>query len=76
MKDAPLMMADFRDSQTLVFKPTQQYIGFSKTRGILLGKRLARLINGIWYVEQGEIAKQYKDFTLNPDDVDFHPIIY
>ena len=63
----PLLAADFRDMQAPIFTKTGNFIGFSIDRVLKFGKKPARLINGIWFVdEETNIPKEYEDIIMDP----------
>lgn len=69
---AKLYIADFRDSQCLVFIKSGNYICFSKTLGMVFGKGTPILRNGIWVCQiDKNVPDQYRDFTLSCDSIDF-----
>lgn len=75
LDDVPLHMADFKDDHALIFKKTGSYIGLTLTRGVRLGKGPAKMINGIWYVnEDQQIQQSYPDIELDPEMVDLKTI--
>ena len=63
-----LFMADFRDTHVLMFSPTKNYIGLTKTRGIRLSKGPLQMTNGIWFgFEDLEVQGKYKNVELTPE---------
>ena len=68
MNQARLYVTDFRDTHTLVFSKTGNFVGLTKDRGVRLGKRPLRMVNGIWYaVEDFDAQKVYKNMELCPE---------
>jgi hypothetical protein len=66
--DVPLQMADFKDDYALVFKKTGSYLGLTLSRGVRLGKGPARMVNGIWYInEDPYLQKIHADIELEPE---------
>jgi hypothetical protein len=65
---APLYITDFRDTHTLVFSKTGNFVGLTKSRGVRLGKRPLRMVDGIWYaVEDFDAQKVYKNVELRAE---------
>jgi hypothetical protein len=48
-----MMMADFRDDRALYYYKLDGWLGLSHA-GVMMGKGIPELINGIWYVEIDE----------------------
>ena len=68
MKQTPLCITDFRDTHTLVFSKTGNFVGLTKSRGVRMGKRPLRMVNGIWYADEDLAAqKVYKNMELQPE---------
>jgi len=73
--DEQLFIADFRDREALVYNPTGSFVGLTRTRGIRLGKKPLRLVNGIWLLDEDlEITKIHKNLFLMPDLVSLEMI--
>lgn len=67
-----MYLADFRDSQVLIFKPSGNFLGFSKEKGIRLCRGPMSMVNGIWVVQEDKSAvESYKDIRLTPELLDF-----
>ena len=63
-----MMITDFRDLKTLVYKPTGQYIGINFDGLLRLGTGPLEMINGIWYTrEDPEQLDKHKHVRLFPD---------
>jgi len=68
MEQTPLYIADFRDTHTLVFSKTGNFVGLTKSRGVRLGKRPLRMVDGIWYAHEDlDAQKVYKNMELRPE---------
>jgi len=75
LDDISLQMADFKDDYALVFKKTGSYLGLTLSRGVRLGKGPARMVNGIWYIDEDlYLQKVYSDIELEPELVDLRLI--
>lgn len=48
----PMYVADFRDSHALVYRATGHFVGFSRRKGLKLGRRPLRMVNGIWIMDE------------------------
>ena len=48
-----MMMADFRDDRALYYHKLDGWLGLSHA-GVMTGKGIPELINGIWYIEIDE----------------------
>jgi hypothetical protein len=71
LDDVPLYMADFKDDYALIFKKTGSYLGLTLTRGVRLGKGPARMVNGIWYIDEDlYLQKVYANIDLDSELVD------
>jgi hypothetical protein len=65
-----LQVADFLDTQALVFSKSGCYVGMSRDRGLRFGKHPASLINGIWFIDEDEKAqKGWSDTKLSSNDL-------
>ncbi len=72
---SPMSIADFRDNQILIFKPTGNYIGYSTETGIRLCKGPVTMENGIWIVlEDTDVDPKFNDSYLSEDLLDFEAI--
>jgi len=49
---AVLYLADFRDTMALVYKPTNHFIGVTRSMQIRFAKRPFRMIGGIWFCDE------------------------
>jgi hypothetical protein len=73
-KEIPFQIADFRDHMALTYVPTGDFIGYSRYKGIRLG-RDPKLSNGLWILEENEnISKIHSDVKLEINSLDFKPI--
>lgn len=71
----PMYLADFRDVQVLVYRPTGHFIGFSAIRGIRLCKGPLKMVEGIWTAREDEdAARSHVDVRLGQDLLDFRPV--
>lgn len=71
LDDITLCMADFKDDYALIFKKTGSYLGLTLTRGVRLGKGPAKMINGIWYINEDQnLQRVFPDIELEPEMVD------
>lgn len=70
----PMMMADFRDTQVLVFVKTGNFIGMAIDGSIRLGCRPPRMINGVWYSREDTKVLNFSDVVLEPELLTLEPI--
>lgn len=65
-----LQIADFTDTQALVFAKNGCYIGMSRDRGLRFGKPPASLVDGIWLVDEDQKMQEgWGDTKLSSDEV-------
>jgi len=71
----PMYLADFRDSQVLIFKPSGHFLGFSRERGVLLCKGPLRMQDGLWTANPDEQANSsHTDVQLKAETLDFRAV--
>lgn len=67
---ASFLVADFRDQQAAIFKPTGSFLGLTADRGIRLGKRPPFMRNGIWLLhEDTDLKEEYANARITIDNV-------
>ena len=69
---SPMYLADFKDTQVLIYKPTGNFIGFSADLGLRLCKGPPKMVNGMWIVHDDPIANgNHKNVKLSSGFLDF-----
>lgn len=64
----PLLAADFRDTQVPIFVKTGNYLGFSANKEIKFGKKPAKMVNGLWIINEEEcVQKEHENMIMNPE---------
>lgn len=67
-QNAPFFVADFNDIQAPIFTKTGSYFGWSSDRSVKFGKGPAKMINGIWVIEEDKDAiKNYENLSVDPN---------
>jgi hypothetical protein len=70
-----MKIADFLDTQALVFVKNGCYVGMSYNRGLRFGKHPAFLINGIWYIDEDKNAQHgWNDIILSLNELSLEVI--
>jgi hypothetical protein len=61
-------VADFNDIQAPIFTKTGSYFGWSSDRSVKFGKGPAKMINGIWIIEEDKDAiENYENLSVDPN---------
>ena len=70
--NSQMFLADFRDYQVLIHKPTGHFLGFSSQLGIRLCRGPKQMIDGMWIVQDDLHANQnHQNIQLTPEIMDF-----
>lgn len=71
----PMYVADFRDMNVLIYRPTGHFIGLSMRHGLCLCKGPLKLVDGVWVASPDEDAiRRHPEVGLTADLLDFRPV--
>jgi hypothetical protein len=69
--DEPFFVADFNDIQAPIFTKTGSYFGWSSDRSVKFGKGPAKMVNGIWVIEEDkDVIKNYENLSVDPSQIE------
>lgn len=71
---ATIYLADFRDIEVLIWKPTGSFIGLSRSRGMRFCSGPIEMMDGVWFGQENlRLQKHQRDVHVQVEFLEFQP---